>query len=217
MFVKGPEDYDGESEVEEVVVPKNTDTAFPNITQNDQSEKYAAAAASLLPQHQSVNDYGFIYDLEDDDAQDMSGSGSMVGEFSTSSMGHLESTSAPSSHLWGADFWAENDKRAAIRKQEAVRASELKWIQAIAQMPVDQVKKSNKVSLTFFLHKLQTLACIQPHLTRPTLLLLFTTIENLHSSKKWFERASPPLSEVGCGSSLPGPTRSANRASLPSS
>ncbi|KAF9370031.1 hypothetical protein CPB97_003081, partial [Podila verticillata] len=144
VFVKGPEDYDGESEVEEVVVPKSTDTAFPNITQNDQSEKYAAAAASLLPQHQSVNDYGFIYDLEDDDAQDVSGSGSMVGEFSTSSMGHLESTSAPSSHLWGADFWAEHEKRTAVRKQEAVRASELKWIQAIAQLPVDQVKKSNK-------------------------------------------------------------------------
>ncbi|KAF9320138.1 hypothetical protein BG003_007119 [Podila horticola] len=144
ISIKGPEDYDGESEAEEAIVPRcATDATLPSIT-GDQSEKYAAAAASLLSQHQSVNDYGFIYDLEDDDAQDVSGSGSMVGELSTSSMGHLESTSAPSSHLWGSDFWAEHEKRAAIRKQEAVRASELKWIQAIAQVPVDQVKKSNK-------------------------------------------------------------------------
>ncbi|KAG0072606.1 hypothetical protein BGZ92_004030, partial [Podila epicladia] len=142
--VKGPEDYDGESEAEETIVPRCTpDPSLPIMT-GDQSEKYAAAAASLLSQHQSVNDYGFIYDLEDDDAQDVSGSGSLVGELSTSSMGHLESTSAPSSHLWGSDFWAEHEKRAAIRKQESIRASELKWIQAIAQMPVDQIKKSNK-------------------------------------------------------------------------
>ncbi|KAG0032929.1 hypothetical protein BGZ82_006324 [Podila clonocystis] len=144
VSVKGPEDYEGESEAEKAVGPRCTpDTTLLSIT-GDQSEKYAAAAASLLSQHQSVNDYGFIYDLEDDDAQDVSGSGSMVGELSTSSISHLESTSAPSGHLWGSDFWAEHEKRAAIRKQEAIRTSELKWIQAIAQVPVDQVKKSNK-------------------------------------------------------------------------
>ncbi|KAG0033895.1 hypothetical protein BGZ81_006916 [Podila clonocystis] len=146
VSVKGPEDYDGESDADETAVRRCTlDTTLLSIT-GDQSEKYAAAAASLLSQHQSVNDYGFIYDLEDDDAQDVSGSGSMVGELSTSSVGHLESTSAPSpsGHLWGSDFWAEHEKRAAIRKQEAIRTSELKWIQAIAQVPVDQVKKSNK-------------------------------------------------------------------------
>ncbi|KAG0344275.1 hypothetical protein BG004_004606 [Podila humilis] len=109
------------------------------------SEKYAAAAASLLAQHQSVNDYGFIYDLEDDDAHDMSNAGSMVGELSVSSMSQFETTLATTtSHLLGADFWADHEKRAAIRKQESIRNSELKWTHAIAQVPVDQVKKSSR-------------------------------------------------------------------------
>ncbi|KAF9426349.1 hypothetical protein BGZ94_006643 [Podila epigama] len=112
------------------------------------NQRYATAAATLLSQHQYINDYGFIYDLEDEDSQEYMGTGSMVGEMSSAASSvhfdGMSSSSSSHSHLWGSEFWAEHERRSAIRKQEALRHSELKWTQAIAQIPVDQVKKSSK-------------------------------------------------------------------------
>ncbi|KAG0093378.1 hypothetical protein BGZ92_005849 [Podila epicladia] len=72
-----------------------------------------------------INDYGFIYDLEDESnqGQDLSGTGSAVSEWAKMS---------------------ETDKKRAIRKQKYNRENEIKWVHAATRLHADNVKKSSK-------------------------------------------------------------------------
>ncbi|KAF9193445.1 hypothetical protein BGZ51_003249 [Haplosporangium sp. Z 767] len=81
-----------------------------------------------------VNDYGFIYDVEDEVhqvlKQDQAQSGSLVGDMAAK----LDSA-----------FLAEHERKRVQKKQhEYNRMSEAKWIHAVAQLQPEQVKKSNK-------------------------------------------------------------------------
>ncbi|KAG0250849.1 hypothetical protein BG011_008046 [Mortierella polycephala] len=79
-----------------------------------------------------VNDYGFIYDLDDDtnQGQDLSGTGSVVGV--DGAVGSNVSTSS------------EMERKKAIRKQKHNRENELKWIHAVTRLQAENVKKSSK-------------------------------------------------------------------------
>ncbi|KAF9425277.1 hypothetical protein BGZ76_003354, partial [Entomortierella beljakovae] len=81
-----------------------------------------------------INDYGFIYDLDDEinQGQDLTGTGSNATAGGTSSMG-----SNVSSLL-------EPDRRKANRRLKDVRDNEFKWIHAVTNLHVDSVKKSTK-------------------------------------------------------------------------
>ncbi|KAF9160396.1 hypothetical protein BGX20_002537 [Mortierella sp. AD010] len=78
-----------------------------------------------------INDYGFIYDLDDEmnQGQDLTGTGSTVG---TSSLGSNVST------------FSETERKKASRKNKRLRENELKWIHAATNLHVDNVKKSTK-------------------------------------------------------------------------
>ncbi|KAF9426703.1 hypothetical protein BGZ94_006125 [Podila epigama] len=72
-----------------------------------------------------INDYGFIYDLEDEMNQglDLTGNGSAVQEWAKMS---------------------EAEKKRAIRKQYYNRENELKWIHITTRLHADHVRKSRK-------------------------------------------------------------------------
>ncbi|KAF9330101.1 hypothetical protein BG006_006928 [Podila minutissima] len=72
-----------------------------------------------------INDYGFVYDLEDESnqGQDLSGTGSAVSEWPTMS---------------------ETEKKRAIRKQKYNRENEIKWVHAATRLHADHVRKSSK-------------------------------------------------------------------------
>ncbi|KAG0034521.1 hypothetical protein BGZ81_004335 [Podila clonocystis] len=75
--------------------------------------------------HLYINDYGFIYDLEDESnqGQNLSGTGSAVSEWAKMS---------------------EAEKKRAIRKQKYNRENEIKWVHAATRLHADHVKKSSK-------------------------------------------------------------------------
>ncbi|KAF9940863.1 hypothetical protein BGZ67_006525 [Mortierella alpina] len=79
-----------------------------------------------------VNDFGFIYDLDDEmnQGQDLTGTGSAVGMESG-----LVSNASTVSGI---------ERKRADRKHKFIRENELKWMHAITQMPADNVKKSTK-------------------------------------------------------------------------
>lgn len=72
-----------------------------------------------------INDYGFIYDLEDESnqGQDLPGTSSAVSEWAKMS---------------------EVEKKRAIRKQKYNRENEIKWVHAATRLHADHVKKSSK-------------------------------------------------------------------------
>ncbi|KAF8975871.1 hypothetical protein BGZ46_008776, partial [Entomortierella lignicola] len=78
-----------------------------------------------------INDYGFIYDLDDEmnQGQDMTGRGSAVG---SSSLGSNVSTHS------------ESERKKANRNHKRIRENELKWIHAATNHHADSVKKSTK-------------------------------------------------------------------------
>ncbi|KAF9177945.1 hypothetical protein BGZ51_008240 [Haplosporangium sp. Z 767] len=94
---------------------------------NGASKSGGEGAAKLY-----VNDYGFIYDLDDDmnQGQDLSGARSAVGVD-----GAVRSNASTSSEM---------ERRKAIRKQKHSRENELKWIHAVTRLQTDNVKKSSK-------------------------------------------------------------------------
>ncbi|KAI1319198.1 hypothetical protein EDD11_004592 [Mortierella claussenii] len=79
-----------------------------------------------------INDYGFIYDLDDDmnQGQDLTGTGSSVG--------------APGSLGSNISTMSELDRKKEVRKQKHNRENELKWIHAVTRLQSDSVKKSSK-------------------------------------------------------------------------
>lgn len=85
-----------------------------------------------------VNDYGFVYDLDDEmnQGQDLTGNGSSVGVDGLSS--NLSTIS-------------DHDRKRAIRKQQHNRENELKWIHAATRLNADHVRKSTKVENEFML------------------------------------------------------------------
>ncbi|KAG0258345.1 hypothetical protein BG011_003337 [Mortierella polycephala] len=81
-----------------------------------------------------VNDYGFIYDVKDEEhqvlKQDQAQTGSLVGDMAAK----LDSA-----------FLAEHERKRVQKKlHEYNRMSEAKWIHAVTQLQPEQVKKSNK-------------------------------------------------------------------------
>ncbi|KAG0049483.1 hypothetical protein BGZ83_005733 [Gryganskiella cystojenkinii] len=76
-----------------------------------------------------VNDYGFVYDLDDEmnQGQDLTGNGSSVGVDGS----NLSTVS-------------DHDRKRAIRKQKHNRENELKWIHAATRLNADHIKKSTK-------------------------------------------------------------------------
>ncbi|KAF9572803.1 hypothetical protein EC968_009442 [Mortierella alpina] len=79
-----------------------------------------------------VNDFGFIYDLDDEmnQGQDLTGTGSAVG--------------MESGLMSNASTVSGIERKRADRKHKFIRENELKWMHAITQMPADNVKKSTK-------------------------------------------------------------------------
>ncbi|KAF9945630.1 hypothetical protein BGZ70_003714 [Mortierella alpina] len=79
-----------------------------------------------------VNDFGFIYDLDDEmnQGQDLTGTGSAVG--------------MESGLMSNASTVSGIERKKADRKHKFIRENELKWMHAITQMPADNVKKSTK-------------------------------------------------------------------------
>ncbi|GJJ70710.1 TBC1 domain family member 10 [Entomortierella parvispora] len=78
-----------------------------------------------------VNDYGFIYDLDDEmnQGQDLTGNGSSVG---IDGLGSNVSTAS------------DQDRKKVIRKQKLNRENELKWIHAATRLNADNVRRSTK-------------------------------------------------------------------------
>lgn len=106
-------DYDEEEE--------DTDEQDDGDETEAEGRKSTDNAANLY-----INDYGFVYDLEDESnqGQDLSGTGSAVSEWATMS---------------------ETEKKRAIRKQKYNRENEIKWVHAATRLHADHVKKSSKV------------------------------------------------------------------------
>ncbi|KAF9144768.1 hypothetical protein BGX30_011531 [Mortierella sp. GBA39] len=79
-----------------------------------------------------INDYGFIYDLDDEmnQGQDLTGTGSNVGLD-----GALGSN---------ASVVSDMDRKRAIKNQKYNRENEIKWIHAVTKLHADSVKKSSK-------------------------------------------------------------------------
>ncbi|KAF9087282.1 hypothetical protein BGX23_008254 [Mortierella sp. AD031] len=79
-----------------------------------------------------INDYGFIYDLDDEmnQGQDLTGTGSNAGID-----GALGSN---------ASVISDMDRRKAIKRQKHNRENEIKWIHAATKLHADSVKKSTK-------------------------------------------------------------------------
>ncbi|KAF8943809.1 hypothetical protein BGZ47_005028 [Haplosporangium gracile] len=79
-----------------------------------------------------INDYGFIYDLDDEmnQGQDLTGTGSNVGLD-----GALGSN---------ASIMSDMDRKKAIKGQKYNRENEIKWIHAVNKLQADGVKKSSK-------------------------------------------------------------------------
>ncbi|KAF9584839.1 hypothetical protein BGW38_004975, partial [Lunasporangiospora selenospora] len=79
-----------------------------------------------------INDYGFIYDLDDESirGQDLSGNGSIIG---TEALGGSSVSTI-----------SEFEKKLVVRRHKRTRESEIKWIQAVTRMHADHVKKSSK-------------------------------------------------------------------------
>ncbi|KAF9929715.1 hypothetical protein FBU30_001283 [Linnemannia zychae] len=79
-----------------------------------------------------INDYGFIYDLDDEmnQGQDLTGTGSSVGLD-----GALGSN---------ASIMSDMDRKRAIKRQKYNRENEIKWIHAVTKLQTDGVKKSSK-------------------------------------------------------------------------
>ncbi|KAF9946070.1 hypothetical protein BGZ72_000711 [Mortierella alpina] len=79
-----------------------------------------------------VNDFGFIYDLDDEmnQGQDLTGTGSAVG--------------VESGLMSNASTVSGIERKRADRRHKFIRENELKWMHAITQMPADNVKKSTK-------------------------------------------------------------------------
>ncbi|KAF9109534.1 hypothetical protein BGX27_007497, partial [Mortierella sp. AM989] len=78
-----------------------------------------------------INDFGFIYDLDDEmnQGQDLTGTGSAIG---SSSLGSNVSS------------LSETERRKASRRHKRNRENELKWIHAATNLHADSVKKSTK-------------------------------------------------------------------------
>ncbi|KAG0291999.1 hypothetical protein BGZ96_004624 [Linnemannia gamsii] len=79
-----------------------------------------------------INDYGFIYDLDDEmnQGQDLTGTGSNIGLD-----GGLGSNASAVSDM---------DRKKAIKRQKHNRENEIKWIHAATKLQADSVKKSSK-------------------------------------------------------------------------
>lgn len=79
-----------------------------------------------------INDYGFIYDLDDEmnQGQDLTGTGSNIGLD-----GALGSN---------ASVVSDMDRKRAIKNQKYNRENEIKWIHAVTKLQADSVKKSSK-------------------------------------------------------------------------
>ncbi|KAF9152236.1 hypothetical protein BG015_005576 [Linnemannia schmuckeri] len=79
-----------------------------------------------------INDYGFIYDLDDEmnQGQDLTGTGSNIGLD-----GALGSN---------ASIMSDMDRKKAIKSQKYNRENEIKWIHAVNKLQADSVKKSSK-------------------------------------------------------------------------
>ncbi|KAG0318309.1 hypothetical protein BGZ99_005754 [Dissophora globulifera] len=79
-----------------------------------------------------INDFGFIYDLDDEtiQGQDLTGNGSSVG-----ASGPLGST---------VSTMSEVERKKDIKKQKHNRENELKWIHAVTTLQADNVRKSSK-------------------------------------------------------------------------
>ncbi|KAG0206512.1 hypothetical protein BGX28_002042 [Mortierella sp. GBA30] len=79
-----------------------------------------------------VNDYGFIYDLDDEmnQGQDLTGTGSAVG---------IEGPM-----MSNASTMSEFERKKVVRKQKFNRENELKWVHAMTRLHADNVKKSSK-------------------------------------------------------------------------
>lgn len=81
-----------------------------------------------------INDYGFIYDLDDEmnQGQDLTGKGSAIG----------------ANGLRGSNMSmvSEMDRKRELKKVRHNRENELKWVHAATRLQADNVKKSNKVA-----------------------------------------------------------------------
>lgn len=86
-----------------------------------------------------INDYGFIYDLDDEvnQGQDLTGTGSNIGLD-----GGLGSNASAVSDM---------DRKKAIKRQKHYRENEIKWIHAATKLQADSVKKSSKVNICYIL------------------------------------------------------------------
>ena len=92
-----------------------------------------------------VNDYGFIYDLDDEmnQGQDLTGHGSSVG---IDGLGSNISTAS------------DQDRRKVMRKQKLNRENEIKWIHAATRLNADNVRRSTKVRISV-LSRITNLGC----------------------------------------------------------
>lgn len=92
----------------------------------DETEAEGRKSIDNSTPHLYINDYGFIYDMEDESnqGQDLSGTGSAVSEWAKMS---------------------EGEKKRAIKKQKYNRENEIKWVHAATRLQADNVKKSSKV------------------------------------------------------------------------
>ncbi|KAF9912039.1 hypothetical protein EC991_000984 [Linnemannia zychae] len=79
-----------------------------------------------------INDYGFIYDLDDEmnQGQDLTGTGSHIG---------LDAALGSN-----ASNISDMDKKKAFKRQKYNRENEIKWIHAATKLQADSVKKSSK-------------------------------------------------------------------------
>jgi hypothetical protein len=91
-----------------------------------------------------INDYGFIYDLDDEmnQGQDLTGTGSNIGLD-----GGLGSNASAISDM---------DRKKAIKRQKHNRENEIKWIHAATKLQADSVKKSSKVNSYYMLRACST-------------------------------------------------------------
>ncbi|KAF9309764.1 hypothetical protein BG003_009363 [Podila horticola] len=91
----------------------------------DETEAEGRKSIDNSTPHLYINDYGFIYDMEDESnqGQDLSGTGSAVSEWAKMS---------------------EGEKKRAIKKQKYNRENEIKWVHAATRLQADNVKKSSK-------------------------------------------------------------------------
>ncbi|KAF9915738.1 hypothetical protein BX616_005510 [Lobosporangium transversale] len=93
------------------------------------TEAFRGRKSMDQPNRLFINDYGFIYDLDDEmnQGQDLSGTGSSIGK----------SGSTGSS----VSIISEIERKKVIRKQKFSRENELKWIHAVTRLQVDTYKK----------------------------------------------------------------------------